>query len=137
MRATFSGQRWLPSSWIKETLDGFYVAKVTPPSPTMAFQMVARDPPPFALLASEFPPDNPLSASLAPDVAETVDHVEAIPGPNGHHVSVPPPRAPSLATDRANRREERKQNTNETKLKKRKDGEYFLVRITFWVILGK
>jgi hypothetical protein len=64
-----------------------------------------------------------LSAPLAPDVAETVDHVGVISGPGGHEVSVPPPRAPSLATDRADRREEQKQNKNEDKLKKRKDRE--------------
>ena len=85
--------------------------------------MVARDSLPLALLAPGFPPDSQLSAPLAPDVAETVDHVGVIPGPDGHEVSVPPPRAPSLATDRVDRREERKQNKKEAKLKKRKDME--------------
>jgi hypothetical protein len=107
----------------EESLDGRHLAEVTPPSPTMAFQMVVRDPPPFALLAPGFSPDNQLFASLAPDVAETVDRMGVIPGPNGHEVSVPPPCAPSLVTDRADRREERKQNKNEAKLKKRKDRE--------------
>jgi hypothetical protein len=37
--------------------DGRHVAEVTLPSPNMAFQMVARDPPPLAILAPEFPPD--------------------------------------------------------------------------------
>jgi hypothetical protein len=99
------------------------VAEVTPPSPAVAVHVVARDPPPLAPLAPEFPLDSQLSAPLAPDVAETVDHVGVIPGPNGHKVSVPPPRAPSLATDRADRREKRKQNKKEAKLKKRKDRE--------------
>jgi hypothetical protein len=107
----------------EETLDSCHVVEVIPPSSAMAFQMVARDPPPLALLAPGFPPDNQLSAPLAPDVAETVDHVGVIPGPDGHGVFVPPPRAPSLATDRADRREERKQNNKEAKLKKRKDRE--------------
>jgi hypothetical protein len=89
----------------------------------MAFQMVARDPPPLALLAPGFPPDRQLSAPLAPDVAKKVDHVGVIPGPNGHEVSVPPLLAPSLATDRADRREERKQNKKEAKWKKWKDKE--------------
>jgi hypothetical protein len=35
--------------------DGRHVAEVTPPSPNMAFQMVARDPPPLAIFASGFP----------------------------------------------------------------------------------
>jgi hypothetical protein len=101
----FRDEDGLPSSYIKESLDGRHVAKVTPPSPTMAFQMVARDPPPLALLAPGFPPDRQLSAPLAPDVAEKVDRVGVIPGPNGHEVSVPPSRVPSLATDRADRHE--------------------------------
>jgi hypothetical protein len=91
--------------------------------PIMAFQMVARDSSPLAILAPRFLPDNQLSAPLAPDVAKTVDHVGVIPGPNGHEVSMPPPHAPSLATDRADHREERKQNKKEAKLKKRKDRE--------------
>jgi hypothetical protein len=86
MRATFPGRRWLPSSWIKKTLDGCHVAEITPPSPTLAFQMVVRDPPPLTLLVPGFPPDNQLSAPLAPDVVETVDHVRVIHGPNGHEV---------------------------------------------------
>jgi hypothetical protein len=81
--------------------DGRHVAEVTPPSPNMAFQMVARDPPPLAILAPGFPPDNQRSAPLALDVAETADRVGVIPGPNGHEVSVPPPHDPSLATNRA------------------------------------
>jgi len=79
-----------------ESLDGRHVAEVTPPSPNMAFQMVAWDPPPLAILAPGFPPDSQLSAPLAPDVAEKVDHVGVIPGPNGHEVLVPPPRVPSF-----------------------------------------
>jgi hypothetical protein len=103
----------------KESLDGRHVAEVILPSPTMAFQMVVRDPPPLALLALGFPPDSQLSTPLAPDVAETVDHVGVILGPNGHEVSVPPPHAPSLATDKADRRKERKQNMKEDKRKNR------------------
>jgi len=105
----------------KETLDGRHVAEVTPLSPTMAFQMVARDPPPLAILAPGFPLDNQLFAPLAPDVAETVDHVGVIPGSDGHEVLVLPPRAPSLATDRADRHEGGNMNKKEAKLKKRKD----------------
>ena len=97
----------------EETLDGCHVADVTPPSPTVAFHVVARDPPPLALLAPGFPPD----------VAETVDRVGVIPGPDGHEVSVPPPRAPSLATDRADRHEGGTMNKKEAKPKKRKDRE--------------
>ena len=97
----------------EETLDGCHVADVTPPSPTVAFHVVVRDPLPLALLAPGFPPD----------VAETVDRVEVILGPDGHEVSVPPPLALSLAADRADRREERKRNKKEAKLKKRKDRE--------------
>jgi hypothetical protein len=107
----------------KETLDGRHVAEVTPLSPTMAFQMVARDPPPLAILAPGFPLDNQLSAPLAPDDAETVDHVEVIPGPDGHEVSMPPPRAPSLTTDTADRHEGGSMNKKKAKLKKRKDRE--------------
>ena len=47
------------------------MAEVTPPSLAMIFQVVARDPPPLAILAPRFLPDNQLSAPLAPDVAET------------------------------------------------------------------
>jgi hypothetical protein len=89
----------------------------------MVFQTVARDLPPLALLAPRFPPDNQLSAPLAPDVAKTVDHVGVIPGPDGHEVSVPPPRAPSLAMDRADHHEDESMNKKEPKLKKRKDME--------------
>jgi hypothetical protein len=89
----------------------------------MSFQMVARDPSPLALLAPGFPPDRQLSAPLAPDVTEKVDHVEVIIGPNGHKVSVPTPRAPSLTTDRADRHEGGNMNKKEAKLKKRKDRE--------------
>jgi hypothetical protein len=121
----------------EEIRDGCHVAEVTPPSPAMAFQMVVRDPPPLALLAPRFPSDSQLSAPLAADVAETVDHVGVIPESNGHEMSVPPPHAPSLTTDITNHREKRKQNKKEAKLKKRKDREYFLVRILFWVVLGK
>jgi hypothetical protein len=111
----------------EETLDGCHMADVTPPNPVVAFHVVAWDPPPLALLAPGFPPD----------IAETVDHVGMISGPDGHEVSVPPPHGLSLATDKADRREERKQNKKETKLKKRKDREYILIRIPFWVVLGK
>ena len=92
-----------------------------PPNPAIAFHVVDRDPPPLALLASGFPPDNQLSAPLAPDVAETVDHVEVIPGPDGYKVLVLPPLAPSLAIDSGDRREKRKQKKMEAKLKKRND----------------
>jgi hypothetical protein len=121
----------------EETLDDCHVAEVTTPSLATDFQVVAQDPPPLAIFAPGFPPDNQLSAPLAPDVAEMVDHVRVIPGPDGHEVSVPPPRAPSLAANRADRHEGRSMNKKEAKLKKRKDREYFLVRIPFWVILGK
>ena len=94
---------------------------MTTPSPATDFQVVARDPTPIAILASGFPPDNQLSAPLAPDVAETVDRVGVIPGPDGHEVSVPPPRDPSLATDRADRHEGGIMNKKEAKPKKRKD----------------
>jgi hypothetical protein len=107
----------------KEILDGRHVAEVTPPSPNMAFQMVARDPPPLAILVPGFPPDNQLSAPLAPDVAETVDHVGVIPGPDGHEVSVPPSRASSLATDRADRHEGGSMNKKKAKLEKQNDRE--------------
>jgi hypothetical protein len=100
--------------------DGRHVAEVTPPSPNMAFQMIAQDPPPLVILAPEFPPDSQRSAPLAPDVAETVDRVGVIPEPNGHEVSVPPPHVPSLATDRADRHEGGSMNKKEVKLKKRK-----------------
>ena len=99
----------LVSSTVEEdTLDGCHVADVTPPSLAVAFHVVVRDPPPLALLAPGSPPD----------VAETVDHVGVIPGPKGHGVSVPPPLAPSLAIDSADRREKRKQKKMEVKLKK-------------------
>jgi hypothetical protein len=89
----------------------------------MAFQMVARNRPPLTILAPGFPLDNQSSAPLAPVVAETVDHVGVIPGPDGHEVVVPPPRAPSLATDRADHHEGGSMHKKEAKLKKRKDRE--------------
>jgi hypothetical protein len=85
--------------------------------------MVARDPPPLAILAPGFPPNSQLSARLAPDVAEKVDHMRVIPRLNGHEVSVPPPHVPSLATDRVDRHECGSMNKKEAKLKKRKDRE--------------
>ena len=69
-----------------ETLDGCHVADVTSLSPAVAFHVVARDPPSFILLASGFPPDNQISTPLAPDVAETVDHVGVISEPDGHEM---------------------------------------------------
>ena len=101
--------------------DGRHVAEVTPASPNMAFQMVARDPPPLAIFAPGFPLDGQRSAPLAPNVAETADRMEVISGSKGHEVSMPPPRIPSLATDRADRHEGRSMNKKETKLKKRKE----------------
>jgi hypothetical protein len=41
-----------------ETLDGCQVAEVTPPSPPLAFPVVARAPPPFAPLALGFLSDS-------------------------------------------------------------------------------
>jgi hypothetical protein len=99
------------------------VAEVTPPSPNMALQMVARSPLPLAILAPGFPPDSQRSAPLAPDVAETADRVRVIPEPNGHEVLVPPPHVPSLATDRADCHEGGSMNKKEAKLKKRNDRE--------------
>jgi hypothetical protein len=93
--------------------DGRQVAEVTPPSPNMAFQMVARDPPPLAILAPGFPPD----------IAETADRVGVIFGPNGHEVSVPPPHIPSLAPNKVDRHEGGSMNKKEAKLKKQKDRE--------------
>ena len=104
----------------EETLDICHAVEVTTLSLATDFQGVARDPPPLAILPPRFPPDNQLSAPLALDVAETVDRVGVIPIPNGHEVSMPPPLAPSLAIDSADRREERKQNKKEAKLKRRK-----------------
>jgi hypothetical protein len=72
---------------------------------------------------SGFPRFSPLAAPLAPDVAETGNHVGVISRPNGYEVSVSPPCAPFLATDRADRGKMQKQNTKEAKVKKRKDGE--------------
>ena len=80
-----------------------------------------KDPPPLAILAPGFPSDNQLSAPLAPDVAETMDRVGVIPGPNGHEVSVPPPRVPSLATVRADCHEGEIINKKEAKPKKQND----------------
>jgi hypothetical protein len=71
-----------------EPLDGRHVAEVTPPSLNMAFQMVVRNPPPLAILAPGFSPDNQRSAPLAPDVAETADRVVVNSGPNGYEVLV-------------------------------------------------
>ena len=105
----------------EETLDGCLVADVTPPSLAMAFHVVAGDSPPLALFTLEFPPDNRLSAPLAPNVTESVDHVGVIIGPDGYEVSVPPPLAPSLAINSADRREKRKQNKMEAKLENQKD----------------
>ena len=102
----------------EETQEDSHLAKVTSPSLAMTFQVVARDPPPLAILAPRFPLDNQLSAPLAPGVAEAVDRVGVIPGPDGHEVPVPPPRAPSLATDRADRHEGGNMHKKETKLKK-------------------
>ena len=69
--------------------------EVLVPNATLVFatdlQGVARDPPPLAILTPRFLPDNQMSARLALDVAETVDHVGMIPGPDGYEVSVPPP----------------------------------------------
>jgi hypothetical protein len=107
----------------KETMDGCHVAVVTPLSHAMAFQVVARDPPPLAPLALGFLLDSQLAASFAPDVAEVGNHVGIIPRPNGHEVLVAPPRAPFLATDNVDRSEKQKQNKKEAKLKKRKDRE--------------
>ena len=100
-----------------------HMAEVTPPKLTTDFQVVARDPPPLAILAPEFPPSKQLSAPLAPEVAEAADRVGVIPGPVGHVVSVSPPRIPSLATDRADRHEGGSMHKKEAKLKKRKDRE--------------
>ena len=107
----------------EETLDDCHMAQVTTPSLATDFQVVARDPPPLAILAPRFPPDDELYAPLAPDVAETVDRVGVIPGPDGPEMLVPPPRAPSLATDGADRHKGGGMNKKETKLKKRKDME--------------
>jgi hypothetical protein len=113
----------LSSTVREESLDGCHVTEITPLSPAMAFQMVARDPPPVALLAPRIQPDIQLPAPLAPNVADTVDHVGVIPEPDGHEVSVPPPRAPSLAMDRADRQKGESMHKKEAKLKKRKDRE--------------
>ena len=107
----------------EETLGDCHVAEVSTPILATDFQVVARDPPPLAILAPGFPPDNQLSAPLAPDVVETVDRVGVIPGPDGPEVSVPPPRAPSLTMDRADRHKGGSMNKKEAKLKKRKDRE--------------
>jgi phosphoribosylanthranilate isomerase len=107
----------------EKTLDDCHVAEVTTPSLVTDFQVVVRDPPPLPILAPGFSPDNQLSAPLAPDVAETVDHVGVISEPNGHEVSMPPPRAPSLATDKTDLHEGGSMNKKEAKLKKRKDRE--------------
>ena len=119
----------------KETLDDGHVAEVTPPSLPMTFHMASRVPlaPPFA---PEFTPGGPLSTPRAPefqtggllaaprtpDVTEAGYHVGMIPAPNAHKVQVAPPRAPFLATDRADRNERQKKNKG-AKLKKRKNRE--------------
>jgi hypothetical protein len=105
----------------EESLHDRHMAEVTPPSPTMAFQMVVRDPPPLAIIAPGFPPDGQRSAPLAPDVAETADRVGVIHGSNEHEVSVPPPHVSSLATDRADHHEGGSMNKKDVKLKKRND----------------
>ena len=92
----------------EEVQENNHMAEVTPPSVATAFQVVARDPPPLAILAPGFPPDNQLSAPLAPNVVEAVNRVGVIPGPDGHEMSVSPLCAPSLTTDRADRHEGRK-----------------------------
>ena len=107
----------------EEIQDDGHLAEVTPPSLAMTSQMVARNPPPLAFLAPEFPPDSQPSAPLPPEVAEAVDRVGIIPRPDGLEVSVPPLRAPTLATDRADRREGGSIYKKEPKLKKRKDKE--------------
>ena len=66
-----------------------------------------------------------MSVPVALDAAATVDHVGVIPRPDGHEVSVPPPYAPSLATDRADRREERKQGRRKPNLRNGKIGNTF------------
>ena len=68
----------------KETLDGYHVAEVTPPSPPITFHVVSRAPlaPPFAPeftpggplstpRALEFQPGGPLATPHVSDVAET------------------------------------------------------------------
>ena len=77
----------------KETQEDGHMAEVTSPSLAMTVQVVARDPPLLAIIAPGFPPDSQLSAPLATDVAEAVDRVGVIPGPDGHDVLVPPSRA--------------------------------------------
>ena len=99
------------------------MAEVTPPSLAMTFQVVTRDPPPLAILAPGFPPDSQLSVPLTPDVAEAMERVGVIPGPDGHDVSKPPSRVPSLTTNRADRHEGGSMHKKEAKLKKRKDRE--------------
>ena len=93
----------------KENQDGCHVAEVTPPSPPLTFHVVGRLQPPLAPLAS--------------DVAETKSRAGVIPKPRGHEVSVMLPRAPVLATNRADRNKKRKDKKMEAKLKKRKDME--------------
>ena len=108
----------------KETQEDGHMAEVTPPNFAMTFQVVARDPPdPLAIFAPRFPPDSQLSSPLAPDVADAVDRVGVISGPDRHDMSVPSPRVPSLATDRADRHERGSMHKKKTKLKKRKDRE--------------
>ena len=115
----------------EETLDDCHVAEVTTLSLATDFQVVVRDPLSLAILAPGFPPDNQLSAPLAPYVAETVEHVGVIPESDGHEVAVLPPRVPSLATDRADHHEGGSMHKKEAKLKKRKNRKSFLVMIIF------
>jgi hypothetical protein len=84
------------------------MVEVVPPSPPMTFHVVPRAPPPLAPLVSGFPLDSQLAAPVAPDFAETRDHIGMILGPNGHEVQVAPPHGPFLATDKASRNRKRK-----------------------------
>jgi len=115
----------------KDTLDGCHVAEVTPPSPPLAFYVIASASPPLAPLAPGFPSDNQLAAPLAPDFAETGDHVRVNPEADGHEVLVPPPHAPFFAMDRADRSKKRQQNNKEANRKKQKDRGKILVRFHF------
>ena len=74
----------------KETQHDGHMAEVAPKSLAITFQVVARDPPPLAIFAPGFPPDILLSAPLASNVAEAVDRMGVILGPDGHEVSVSP-----------------------------------------------
>ena len=107
----------------KETMDGCYVAEVTPPSPPLTFHVVVKAPLPLAPLAPEIPPGSQLAIPRAPDVAKTGSRPGVILGPRGHKVLVAPLHAPSLAIDNADRRKKRKLKKIDAKLKKRKDRE--------------